>query len=175
MKRYVEQKAEAWQAHAAQFECAHEQTALRRRTIRGGGVQYVHQCARCGESTNQPVAKARALKMSGGVEPPAFDDELRESWVRHRDESAAKINARFNRDAFFADYDEYLQSQAWAKRRAHVLMRAQGSCEGCGEAPPTEVHHLSYAHVGDEFLFELVALCQACHGRMHAEEQKLAG
>ena len=31
-----------------------------------------------------------------------------------------------------------------------------------------QVHHTTYANVGHEFLFELVALCPECHNRYHA-------
>ena len=67
-------------------------------------------------------------------------------------------------------YRRYLASDAWQRRRSRVLQRAGGRCEGCGEHPATEVHHLTYDHVGDEFLFELVALCSECHRRIHGLE-----
>ena len=43
----------------------------------------------------------------------------------------------------------------------------QGVCEACGEVRATEVHHLTYKHIGSEFLWELVAICRACHERYH--------
>lgn len=172
MKQYLNQKIAAWREHAESFDCNHETTALRRRVIKGGAIQYVHQCLRCGESRNQPLAKIKALEANAGVEPPPFDDQLREIWEQRRSESAESINKRFSRDAFFADYDQYLKSDAWAKRRAMVMKRARSLCEGCGENPATEVHHLTYAHVGREFLFELVALCEPCHDRLHEDDDE---
>ena len=170
MKQYLNQKIAAWRDHGERFDCDHADTALRRRVIKGGQIQYVQQCLRCGESRNQPLAKAKALEASGGVEPPVFDDQLREAWGQRRTESAEVIKTKFSRDAFFADYDEYLKSDAWAKRRALVLTRAGGVCEGCGERSATEVHHLTYEHVSKEFLFELVALCEPCHDRLHEDK-----
>jgi hypothetical protein len=172
MKQYIDQKIAAWHEHAEQFKCDHADTLLRRRVIKGGAVQYVQQCQRCGESRNQPLAKAKALQASGGLEPPPFDDELRDEWEQRRSEAAEQIKERFSREAFFADYDPYLKSPAWSKRRNLVLKRAAGICEGCGEHPPTQVHHLSYQNVGAEFLFELVAVCEACHDRLHQDEQQ---
>jgi 5-methylcytosine-specific restriction endonuclease McrA len=64
-------------------------------------------------------------------------------------------------------YKQYLQSEAWRRRRELVLRRALGICEGCGQASATEVHHLTYDHVGNEFLWELVAICRDCHERYH--------
>jgi 5-methylcytosine-specific restriction endonuclease McrA len=43
-------------------------------------------------------------------------------------------------------------------------------CEGCGDEKAQEVHHKTYKNVGDEFLFELVALCNTCHDRYHKIE-----
>lgn len=68
---------------------------------------------------------------------------------------------------WWAWYRGYLRSAAWAALRVKVLSRAQGRCEGCGAAKASDVHHLTYAHAGAEFLFELVALCRPCHVRWH--------
>jgi hypothetical protein len=64
-------------------------------------------------------------------------------------------------------YLDYLQSDAWKLRRRKVLERCDRLCEGCREEQITEVHHRTYAHVGDELLFELVGLCDACHAKAH--------
>jgi len=53
------------------------------------------------------------------------------------------------------------------KKRKQVLKRSKGTCEGCLENEASEVHHTSYRNVGNEFLFELVALCCDCHARFH--------
>jgi 5-methylcytosine-specific restriction endonuclease McrA len=74
------------------------------------------------------------------------------------------------RDAAWWDaYDEYLASPAWAAKRTLVLGRDKWFCQGCRAARASQVHHLSYSHVGDELLWELVAVCDACHARAHAE------
>lgn len=66
-------------------------------------------------------------------------------------------------------YRDYLRSHEWAMKRAKVMRRANHRCEGCGDSPATDVHHLSYEHVTQEFLFELVALCAGCHERIHQQ------
>lgn len=68
-----------------------------------------------------------------------------------------------------AQYEAYLRTPAWIDRRDRVMVRAEGWCEGCGLRPATEVHHLTYKHLFAEFLFELVALCEPCHRRVHPE------
>lgn len=64
-------------------------------------------------------------------------------------------------------YAEYLRSEEWFGRRTKVMDRCNGLCEGCREAEAVDVHHLTYEHVTEEFLFELVALCAGCHERIH--------
>ena len=47
-------------------------------------------------------------------------------------------------------YVRYLNSQAWAAKRAEILDRADGRCEECGaelRAGEAEVHHLTYERV----------------------------
>jgi hypothetical protein len=67
-------------------------------------------------------------------------------------------------------YVRYLNSVAWAAKRAEVLDRADGNCEDCGdelEPGEAEVHHLTYERVGRELPEDLVALCPGCHRRAH--------
>lgn len=70
-------------------------------------------------------------------------------------------------------YNEYLESEAWQEIRAIVLQRANWVCEGCARAKAIQVHHLTYQHLGYEFLWELKAVCLACHERAHPKEESL--
>ena len=66
-----------------------------------------------------------------------------------------------------AEYREYLDGPQWRERRELVMARAGQTCEGCRKHHAENVHHLTYAHIQHEFLFELVALCRDCHERWH--------
>jgi len=71
-------------------------------------------------------------------------------------------------------YTKYLLSPEWAMLRSKVFQRViardgVGVCEGCREQIATQVHHLTYEHVGHEFLWELVAICEDCHKRLHGK------
>lgn len=68
-------------------------------------------------------------------------------------------------------YKEYLQSSLWKNIREKALFRDNGWCQGCLENRATQVHHLSYDHVGFEFLHELISLCEDCHTRIHSKEE----
>lgn len=65
------------------------------------------------------------------------------------------------------DYSSYLLSDEWKQKRHLVLSRCGEVCEGCGNREATEVHHITYSHIYDEFLFQLLGLCAACHKRWH--------
>lgn len=64
-------------------------------------------------------------------------------------------------------YHQYIQSRAWAGKRAAAMARAGGCCERCGNTEATEVHHRTYARLGDETDADLAAMCRRCHTRQH--------
>ncbi len=70
------------------------------------------------------------------------------------------------------EYDAYLKSENWHAKRKLVMARANGTCEGCGVRPATQVHHFTYENLGDELLWELTAVCNLCHERSHPWKQE---
>lgn len=66
-------------------------------------------------------------------------------------------------------YADYLRSPWWQAVRIWAIRRAKHRCQhpGCEGTFGLEVHHLSYAHLGDERSYELRVLCAACHQRAH--------
>lgn len=69
-------------------------------------------------------------------------------------------------------YRDHLASPEWRELRLLVLKRCNGICEGCGRRPASEVHHLTYVHLGEEFLWELRAVCGGCHSRFHGKPER---
>lgn len=63
-------------------------------------------------------------------------------------------------------YENYLLCPEWKRKRRFIIERDK-ICQGCLDAPIHDVHHLTYAHVGKEFMYELVGLCRECHSRCH--------
>ncbi len=157
----------------AHFSCDHETTEVREFRASNGSAHFKHQCMRCGARIGS------ALKRVLGGEPvPLEDSDLRESWIAQNhsaraDAMQAHLERQLSRKTqFWDEYKEYMASDAWGVRRKLVLRRAAYICEGCGMRSATQVHHLSYAHFKEEFLFELVALCQPCHERAHADHDE---
>jgi 5-methylcytosine-specific restriction endonuclease McrA len=68
------------------------------------------------------------------------------------------------------DYEAYPLTPEWADIRKKIFKRANGICEGCGTEPAEQVHHLTYEHCRNEFLWELVAVCRHCHLSVHGVE-----
>lgn len=67
------------------------------------------------------------------------------------------------------DYQRYLASREWALLKEQVRIRSGGTCERCRNAPYQETHHLTYAHIGNEQIEDLLAVCHDCHAFLSAK------
>jgi len=151
----------------ASGSCQHLATRMVWSTFRNGTRHVRAQCKGCG-------------KLIGGAQPrlaappdaPDEDVTLRERSQQANLEALRRVYLRHRvlQAERRAAHESYLKSPTWRAKRAKVMARAQGLCEGCREATAREVHHLTYEHWGAELLFELVALCEDCHERCHQKE-----
>ena len=155
------------------FKCDCEHRQLVFRVHKDGSEHFVYQCLLCGKTAHQAISEARAFAMNGGEKPPLIDQERLKKWIgaKHQAMKDAESEARGPAEA---EYNIYLASAEWEAKRQLILKRADGMCEGCGLAKATDVHHKTYEHRYEEFLFELVALCHACHVRVHEERKPSA-
>lgn len=64
-------------------------------------------------------------------------------------------------------YLEYLRSPHWIRFRVSVLEFWECKCCLCKDRA-TEVHHNTYVRRGSEKLTDCVAICKACHKRVHS-------
>jgi 5-methylcytosine-specific restriction endonuclease McrA len=153
------------------LECDHTgHRLIRYRLASNGTKMFKVQCTRCGELIGDWI-RHEDIKDKDAKGP--IDDGLRDRYLESVSElKHALIEQKrlINRGSFFSWYDEYLSSDEWMKKREKVLERCNRVCEGCGENIATCVHHLTYKNVGNEFLFELVGLCGACHVRYHSQD-----
>lgn len=148
--------------------CGHERTEVRKR-VQQNGLFAVRQCLLCG--SNCGAVKKTAVGSVTGL--PPWDEQLARDWQEQARSAwqAARDGAQAERDAAWRGwYEGYLRSPAWAAKRAAVMTRAGRRCEGCLARPATQVHHLTYARVGREMLFDLVAVCDACHDQIHEDK-----
>lgn len=72
-------------------------------------------------------------------------------------------------------YQEYLRTDEWAKKRLAVIERANNRCSLCGDhsrymedKSELHVHHNNYENVEHELDSDLIALCPDCHTRYHS-------
>jgi hypothetical protein len=71
-----------------------------------------------------------------------------------------------------SDYEIFLLSDYWQGVRQQVLERDSHTCQACGATSHLHVHHLTYAHHGEEHLYleDLITLCKHCHAKEHGIE-----
>lgn len=73
-------------------------------------------------------------------------------------------------DKWWADYNEYLNTQQWKDKRLRVLNRDNYVCQACLINKSVDVHHLTYIRVFKEPLFDLVSVCKECHENIHLKK-----
>jgi len=62
------------------------------------------------------------------------------------------------------EYIEYINSEKWREKRQIIAQRDNYTCRYCGKKTKNfDVHHLTYAHLFDEPLDDLVLVCRNCH------------
>jgi RNase P subunit RPR2 len=158
-----------WNKMQAITKCSHPSHTARKKTASNGVISVWKQCDKCGDKlASIPKKTLTADQVEALVE---WDETIAQGFYKGRqelhqkmmDDERARAKAEWQRL-----YEEYLKSAEWQERRQLVLLRAQGICEGCRKAPATSVHHLHYRDAGEEFLWQLVAICDVCHERYHA-------
>jgi 5-methylcytosine-specific restriction endonuclease McrA len=150
--------------------CAHSSSELRCKPDKNNRPRYHKQCLACGSNSGSRVSAAQVpdpatVPLWDEVLPKQVWAEFQQRMNAHRDQETQAARKRWN-DHY---YGKYLPSKEWKEKRRLVMLRSQGICEGCRRQPASEVHHLTYQNVGDEFLFQLAALCHQCHDRLHAQ------
>jgi 5-methylcytosine-specific restriction endonuclease McrA len=155
------------------YLCAHATTEVRKKIASNGNTLIRPQCLTCGKMIGAAI-KRETLTPAAFAGLSRWDDKVQSShWSAYNEElqraetrafTAALAEAR-------ANYEAYRETEPWKKKCGLVMQRASNLCEGCRAARATEVHHLTYDHCGDEFLWELVAICRPCHDRFHGGKE----
>ena len=147
--------------------CNHENTEPRARRDSLGRQLLQRQCLDCGSKVGT------FLPRIDGVLIPEWDAALEQAGreaARVEREAASALLLEQNRALAFSDLSERYSRPDWQQKRAAVLLRDRNNCQsrlpGCA-FHATHVHHLTYSHLGDEPLFDLIAVCKPCHERIH--------
>lgn len=161
-----------WQQAEAEFGCAHQQRALRVKTLSNGALQYRRQCLNCGNGGQAVGKEAVAGEMRLSDVPP-YDEGAEDLWYVRQRARADELRAEQS-EAWFAEHSAYLRTSLWMRRRDYVFARDNNRCQaflpGCTRRAE-QIHHLTYAHWKNEPLFDLISLCTACHEQITAMDR----
>lgn len=155
--------------------CTHPRTEKRRKAQPNGRYAVALQCLHCGVQVRRVAQKH--LRPYEYALLPDWDEGL---VARHRESlRAARAEGReVGRSEQKAFYHDYLKSDRWKAKRKVRLATDGGLCQAkldrC-QRFATEVHHLTYDHVGNEPLWDLVSVCRNCHGQLTAMDAKRRG
>jgi len=83
-------------------------------------------------------------------------------------------------------YQSYMKSDKWREMRIKRIRADLGMCRGwvvekdgrghlCLSRDRLEVHHLTYARLGNERLTDLISLCRECHKAIHRKQSNKRG
>lgn len=77
------------------------------------------------------------------------------------------------------EYNKYIRSKWWARRRKVALERHENKCQICLATTKLTVHHKTYERNGKSVLYgekdtELTVLCGRCHGKWHKYHGRMA-
>ena len=169
--------AGATTTRGAEYEESHRWTMPRIavRALAGSPVPPVSPGTRSITSTCRTSAKradgGRGNRPACGMN--AITAAAPTAWIgRGRGRDAARMSTRPPRTRLRAlPYAVYLRTAHWRQVRLQALKRAQYQCERCPARGRLDVHHTTYAHLGQEqrYLKDLQVLCRPCHDRAHGK------
>lgn len=169
---FIESDLTPWRVVEREFFCSHPATAVRCKTDSIGRTQYVNQCLRCGDAVGA-FLKHSSIRNRESIQP--FDVDLQENYRaarRQRQEELSQAYYPLRDKIRREDYDTYINSPEWKRKREKVLARDKYLCQACLSRAASDVHHLTYKHFKNEPLFELISVCRPCHEKIHNLERK---
>jgi 5-methylcytosine-specific restriction endonuclease McrA len=146
------------------YECLYHDPVLKKAKMANGEWMAKRQCNNCGKVYPREKYTGDFLLL----QEVDFDFERRvlkwetQQRIAYRQEVENK-----KRDDFLMEHAKYLRSDKWKQKRQKVLERDNYTCQACLSNKATEVHHLTYEHWQDEFMFELTSVCGPCHKLIH--------
>lgn len=153
--------------------CCHADGELRTTVYANGARHFVFQCQTCGRAGGA-IKQSHWIVASLTTEPPAADATLADRYWEAITEAARQERDEQNAD-WWDWYNGYLLTDEWRRRSEAVILRDGGRCmaslDGCTRRA-TEAHHLTYKHAGNEPLFDLIAVCHACHQQITAMDRE---
>jgi 5-methylcytosine-specific restriction endonuclease McrA len=139
-----------------------------------GSPHVRKQCRTCGNITPQPLGgftkeQREALPVANTERRDSFREKLYEMQTAFyaRKQLMYQRQKEADSQAWWENYNAYLLTPKWQRKRTLVLRRDNYLCQACLTRPANEVHHRSYEFVGQEPCFDLVSVCSECHKKIH--------
>ncbi len=113
------------------------------------------------------------------VKEPVFHWKSQPAWwtvekVAHQKEKVFAGDYKIDSDIRQRkQYELYKQSPEWKATRERRKSMDNYKCQKCGSQEHLEVHHLTYEHMGNEPMEDLITLCHACHYNEHFFERTI--
>lgn len=151
---------------ALRAKCKCQRKELRWGVKSNGAKYYKYQCLDC-HKVGQEVSKFSAKGNEPRIVTVNYDTHMSPERQKYDNERA--------RSEWMSNYNAYLQTPKWRAKREAVMRRDEHLCQACLSARATDVHHLTYSHLFDEPLFDLIAVCRPCHDRITAMDRAKRG
>jgi len=161
--------------------CEHKDIQLALQTLNDGHCVVRKQCNNCGAFIGKQISKSKVdinNLPNGTTKFLNYEKKqniIIQKIIAFHKKYTAKTKEYFEnrKNQWYKEYQEYLKSSEWKVKRGKVLKRDNYICQGCLEKRATQVHHLSYKHVKNEPLFELVSICKECHDIISKTDREL--
>lgn len=144
-------------------KCIKHEMIFVKRIKSDGNILLNKQCLYCGEADKRAY---KLIEVPNILMLPLYDDSLFEMYLENKRFAYDQEKEKERNEWFKNEYEPYLNSDLWKRKRLAVLKRDNYLCQACLTLPATQVHHLSYRHVFNEPLFDLVSVCNQCHDKI---------
>ncbi|SEQ08941.1 HNH endonuclease [Flavobacterium urocaniciphilum] len=145
--------------------------------MRGGGFQIRQQCNNCGHSFGLALKKSdfdlNKIKLRDEHKAEQFHKMAAIEYAEFKVKFDTFKNENYTFENQFPGYNEYLKSETWQFKRKSVLKRDNFICQSCLANKATQIHHLTYKHVFNEPLFDLISVCFRCHEIITKMDRKI--
>lgn len=142
--------------------CKDKSISYVKHTLSNKAIQVRMQCDNCGRIQGNALSRSKfdldKLPFSEAEKEKEIIDKRHKAFKELEEELKAKKEG-----AISLEYEKYLESKTWKKKRALVLERDNYTCQSCLSSHAHQVHHLTYEHIYNEPLFDLVSVCMDCH------------
>lgn len=129
------------------------------------------QCFSCGKLIRSAALAKNKVDLN---KLKNFNERLHEEYIFDFNNVKSYYNGLIaaNYSRLYSRYLAYLSTEEWFDIRNRILKRDGFKCRKCGN-PATQVHHLTYEHLGHELDEDLISICRPCHLFIHEVSDKI--